>query len=52
MLNMSKISLINFSRVNYIFHPVIVDGKIISPTNAVKNLGFIVDSKLSFIDQI
>ena len=49
---MSKISLINFSRVNFIFPPVIVDGQIISPTNSVKNLSFIFDSKLRFIDQI
>ena len=41
MLNMSKTSLINCSRVNSIFPPVIVDGKIISPTNSVKNLDFI-----------
>ena len=52
MLNMSKTSLINFSRVTYIFPPVNVDGQIISPTNSVKNLGFVFDSKLNFIDQI
>ena len=52
MLNMSKTSHINFSRVNSIFPPVIVDGQIISPTNSVKNLGFFFDSKLSFINQI
>ena len=44
---MSKTSLINS-----IFLPEIVDGQIISPTNSVKNLSFIFDSKLSFIDQI
>ena len=38
---MSKTSLINLSRVNSIFTPVIVDGQIISPTNSVKILGFI-----------
>ena len=41
MLNISKTYLINFSRVNSIFPTVIVDGHIISPTNSVKNLGFI-----------
>ena len=51
ILNMSKISLINISRVNYIFPLVIVDGLIISSTISVKNLGFIFDIKLSFIDQ-
>ena len=52
MLNISKTSFINFARVNSIFHPVIVDGQIISPINSVKNLGFILYSKLGFIDQI
>ena len=52
MLNMSKTSLINFCCVNSIFPPVIVDGQIISLTNSVKNLGFILYSKLSFIDLI
>ena len=52
MLNMSKTSLINFSRVISIFPPVNLDGQIISPTNSVKNLGFVFDSKLNFIDQI
>ena len=52
MLNISKTSLINCSRVNSIFHPVIVYGQIISKTNSVKNLGFILYSKLSFIYQI
>ena len=52
ILNMSKTSLINFSRVTSIFPPVNVDGQIISPTNSVKNLGFVFDSKLNFIDQI
>ena len=47
---MSKTSLINCSRVNSIFPQIIVDGQIISPTNSIKNLGFIFDSKLSFID--
>ena len=49
---MSKTSLINFSRVTSIFPPVNVDRQIISPTNSVKNLGFVFDSKLNFIDQI
>ena len=49
---MFKTPLINVSLVNSIFPPVIIDGYIISPTNSVKNLGFICDSKLSFIDQI
>ena len=52
---MSKTCLINCSRVNSIFSLVIVDGQIISPTNSVKNLGFIFDiyySKLSCIDKI
>ena len=52
MLNMSKTYLINFSNVVSIFPPVIVYGHIIWPTNSVKNLGFIFDSKLSSIDQI
>ena len=52
MLNMSKTSFINFSGVNSIFPPIIVDGQIISPTNSVKNVGFIFYSKISFIDQI
>ena len=52
MFNMSKISLINFARINYIFPPEIVDRQIISPTYYVKILGFILDNKLSFIDQI
>ena len=52
MLNRSKTFLIHFSRVNSIFPPVIVDGQIISPTNSVKNLGFIFYNKLSCIDQI
>ena len=52
MLNMSKTSLINFSRVNSIFSLVIVDDNIISPTNSVKNLYFIIDNKLSLIDHI
>ena len=52
MLNISKTSHIYFSRVNSICSPVIVDGKIISPTHSIKNLGFICYSKLSFIDQI
>ena len=52
MLNMSKTSLINCSRVNSILPPVIIYGQIISPTNSVKNLGFNFDNKLSFIDQI
>ena len=52
MLNISKTYIIKLFRVNSIFPPVIVDGQIISPTNNVKNLGFIFDSKLSFIDQI
>ena len=52
MLNMSKTSLINFSRVNSIFPPVMIDGKIITPINSVKNLGFIFYSKLIFIDQV
>ena len=47
MLNMSKTSLINLSRVNSIFPQVIVDGQIIFPPNSVKNLGFIFDIKLS-----
>ena len=54
MLNISKTSLINCSRVNLIFPPVIVDGhQLISPTNYIKNLGFIFDSRprLSCIDQ-
>ena len=51
MINMSKTTLINFSRVNSIF-PTVIDGQIISPTNSVKNLGFTFDSKLSFIDKI
>ena len=49
---MSKTSLINFYSVNSIFHPVIIDGQIISPTYSIKNLGFIFDSKLNFINQI
>ena len=52
MLNMSKTSIINSSRINSIFPSVIVDGQIISPINSVQNLGFIFDSKLIFIDQI
>ena len=35
---MSKTSLINLSRVNSNFPPVIVDGQIISPSNSVKIL--------------
>ena len=52
MLNMSKTSLIKFVRVNSIFQIVIVDEQIMSTTNSVKNIGFIFDSKLGFIDQI
>ena len=52
MLNMFKTSLIYFSRVNSFFHPVIIDGHIISPIKSVKNLGLICNSKLRFIDKI
>ena len=52
MLNMSKTSIFNCACVNSIFSPVIVDRHIISPTNSFKNIDFIFDSKLSFIDQI
>ena len=51
ILNMSKTSLINCSRVNSIL-PLVIDVYIISQTNSVKNLDFIVDIKLSFIDLI
>ena len=50
MINIYKTFHINFVRVNSIFPPVIVDVQIILPTNSVKNLSFIFDRKLSFID--
>ena len=37
---MSKTSLINFSRIDYIFPQVIVDEQFISPTNSIKNLSY------------
>ena len=48
---MSKTPIFNFSHVNFIF-PMVIDGYIISPTNSVKNLSYIFDSKISFIDHI
>ena len=49
---MCKTSLINCSRGTCICPPVIVNALIISRTNYVKNLCFIFDSKISFINQI
>ena len=48
LVNTSKTELLNVFRIPTIFSPVIIDGKLIQPSDSVHNLGVIMDSSLSF----
>ena len=47
LVNTSKTELLNVSRIPTIFPSVIIDGKLIQPSDSVRNLGVIMSSSLS-----
>ena len=48
LVNTSKTELFNVSRIPPIFPFVIIDGKLIQPSDSVHNLGIIMNNSLSF----
>ena len=48
LVNTSKTELLNISRIPIIYPSVIIDGKLILPSDSVRNIGVIMDSTSYF----